>query len=474
MRKLFPLACLLAFAAAAAAVEMPGLFSNDMVLQRDQPIRLWGKGAPGEKIRAEFAGASAEAEADKDGAWELTLPAQKASAEGLELTVSGANALKFANVLVGDVWLCAGQSNMQYGLSAAIGGTEEIAASANPMLRLLWQPCDWSREPRREFKGKWAPCGPNTVRGFSAVAYFFGKEVAAKAKVPVGLIQAAWGGARVESFTSEKAFAAAEQFPYLRKFVSKEIADARAKSDAELRPDKQRLFTMVYNAMIHPLTPLAIKGVIWYQGEDNHYDGSGYADKLQVLAKCWRDAFREPEMPFYVIQIPPFRYGDDAPDVLPRLWRAQQRFAALDGHAAVVPASDCGDPEDIHPKEKRPLAARLAAMVLFREYGIGDAAAQAPTFAKATFAGGKAVIEFANANGLKTRDGGPVSHLEIAGADDEFVAATGKIVNDRLEVSAPAVKEPRRVRFGWDKLANPNLVNRAGVPALAFDTGKKK
>ena len=157
-----------------------------------------------------------------------------------------------------------------------------------------------------------------------------------------------------------------------------------------------------------------------------------------------------------------------------RVDHARHRFAALDGHAAVVPASDCGDPEDIHPKEKRPLAARLAAIVLFREYGIGDAAAQAPTFAKATFAGGKAVIEFANANGLKTRDGGPVSHLEIAGADDEFVAATGKIVNDRLEVSAPAVKEPRRVRFGWDKLANPNLVNRAGVPALAFDTGKKK
>lgn len=453
-----------------AAVETAPIFSDFMVLQRDTPVRVWGSARPGEAVKVVFGDASASATADAKGDWRAELAAQPASAEPATLTVSGDNTLTFGNVLVGDVWLCVGQSNMQWSLKDATGGAELVAAAENPAIRLYQVPRVWSRTPEKKLTAKWQLCTPDTAKNFSAIGYLFGRDIRKATGVPVGLVNISWGGCRVEAMSARESFA---RFPSLKKTaetVESQIADMNAKKDEELRLDKQRLPTALFNAMVHPLMPFAVKGMLWYQGEDNHYEGAIYTEKLKALAWSWRTGFETPKMPIYIVLLPPFRYNKEHPLRLPEFKAAQQRFAVGDPDSGFVTSTDCGLAEDIHPRDKVPLADRLAKLVLYKTYGIGNDEVFAPEFLRAMPKDGALEVEFLHANGLKTRDGQPVSDLMLAGEDGVFLPATGVIGNDRLLVRSDKVAKPVRLRFGWDQIANPNLVNRAGVPAATFDT----
>lgn len=457
----------------ALAVELPPFLSSAMVLQRDSVVPIWGRGRAGEAVSVQFAGQELKTTVGADGSWRVNLSPMPAAKDGRELLVKGDNDIRLDDVLVGDVWLCAGQSNMQWGLGGIIDGKEIVAASTNPQIRLLQIPRVWSREPQRSVPAQWRHCEPGSSGGFTAVGYLVGRDIQAAVDVPVGLVNISWGGCRVESMSSLESFRLIESLTAVAAKVEADVADMKAKADEALRKDKQRLPTALYNAMVHPLGPYAVKGMLWYQGEDNHYEGAIYGEKLKALAASWRRCFEQDAMPIYIVQIPPFVYGKEDPTRVPNFWRAQQRFAEDDPHAGFIVTTDCGEAEDIHPREKRPLAKRLADLVLYRSYGRGDDSVISPTFRECVVDGSRVVVSFHRPNGLKTRDGQAVSHLEIAGTDGVFHEATAEIVNDQLLVSSPAVSAPQRVRFGWHKLANPNLVNRVGVPVAPFDSDLK-
>jgi sialate O-acetylesterase len=455
---------------AALALELPPFLGSAMILQRDSVVPIWGRGRAGEAITVQFAGQEHKSTVAEDGSWRINLEPMPAASTGRDLVLRGDNEIRLSDVLVGDVWLCAGQSNMQWGLRSITGSGPIVAASANPRIRLLSIPTAWSREPQWSVKAQWRHCEPSSSGGFSAVGYLVGRDIEAAVAVPVGLINIAWGGCRVESMSSLESFRQFASLSEVAARVESEVAAMKRQADEELRKDKQRLSTALYNAMVHPLGPYAVKGMLWYQGEDNHYEGAIYGEKLKALAYSWRRCFEQENMPIYIVQIPPYKYGEEDPTRVPNFWRAQQRFAEEDRHAGFIVTTDCGLAEDIHPPEKRPLAKRLAQLVLYRTYGQGDDSSMSPTFRDCVFDGSRAVVDFHRPNGLKTRDGLPVSHVELAGADGVFHAAKAEIVDDRLVLSSHMVAAPQRVRFGWHKLANPNLVNRSGVPVAPFDS----
>lgn len=474
MKKQLIAAALTGAALALGAVETAPVFSDNMVLQRDTPIRVWGTGKSGEKVEVAFGGATVRGKVGGNGRWKLELPPAKASAAGAVLTVKGDDGTKtFRNVLVGDIWLCAGQSNMQWVLKNITGAAEVVAAADNPQIRLCQVPRVWSRTPMTTLDISWKVCTPETARGFSAVGYLTGARIQKATGVPVGLIDISWGGCRVEAMSTLESMKKFKTLEQTAKTVESQVADMMKKKDDELRKDKQRLPVALFNAMVHPLGPFAVKGMLWYQGEDNHSEGALYGEKLKALADTWRTNFANPDMPIYIVQLPPYKYGNEDSTRIPNFWAAQQRFAQTDRNAGFIVATDCGEENDIHPRNKIPLAERLANLVLFHTYGIGDDSAMAPTFRSAKRDGNRLIVEFDHANGLKTRDGKPVSHLMLAGKDNTFHPASGVIENGRLIVTSERVAEPQRLRFGWDKLANPNLVNSKGVPAAPFDTAVK-
>ena len=254
-----------------------------------------------------------------------------------------------------------------------------------------------------------------------------------------------------------------------RKELEKQFQDLDARSDRELRPDKQRLPGVLYSKMIRPLSPMAVRGVVWYQGEDNHADGMKYADKLQVLSETFRRSFSDPRLPFYVIQIPPYRYSLRDPQMLPRFWNAQMIWTKRDVNAEIIVSTDCGNYEDIHPRHKRVLAERLADTILFREYGTGGSSVLAPRFEKAEWRDGRIIVSFHNSNGLRSRDGKAITHLMIAESDRNFLKAEGWIQENALIIPVKKGMVPKWIRLGWDQFGNHNLVNCRGIPVLPFE-----
>ena len=384
----------------AAAVELPSVFGDHMLLQRDCAIRVWGKGRPGEKITVEFKGRSAGSIAGEDGKWAVELPACPASSEGAVLTVQGDHKLTFSDVLVGDVWLCAGQSNMEFELKRIVGADEIIGKAKKHTIRLFNIPHVWSRVPEFTVKAGWQTCSPESAASFSAVAYLTGTGIAEKADVPVGLVSIAWGGARIEAMCAAESFREASLEPAITQAFENGIRDYGKQQDCELRWDKQRLPSVIFNAMVHPITPYAVRGLLWYQGEDNHDEGMAYAEKLRGLAWTWRTYFQDAHMPIFVVQLPPWNYHGDIPDLLPRFWQAQYSFVERDPNAGIVITTDCGDSADIHPTDKVPLAKRLTNLVLYKEYGIGDDSALSPAVRFAERRDNIVHIELDHPNGL--------------------------------------------------------------------------
>ncbi len=449
-------------------LEMPSVFSDNMILQREKPVAIWGNGNPGETITVEFDGQKLVTTVRPDTNWRVFLAPMKANAKGRTLTVSGARKLTFQNVLVGDIWLCAGQSNMQLALHAVREG-KEAAASADRRIRLLQIPRSWSRKPVYNIEAVWNEATSQTAWYFSGFAYLFGRRLFQETGIPQGLVDISWGGTRIESMMDRHVIPHVQIRESVRKELENQFHDLDIRSDRELRPDKQRLPGVLYHKMIRPLSPMAVRGVIWYQGEDNHADGMNYADKLQVLAETFRRAFSDPRLPFYIIQIPPYQYSLRDPQLLPRFWKAQFFWTERDINAEIIVSTDCGNFKDIHPRHKRILAERLANTILFREYRKGNSSVLAPQFKEAVWRNNEIIVSFHNSNGLKTRDGKAITHLMISESDRNFLKTEGRIQDDTLIIPVKKGMVPNWIRLGWDQSGNHNLVNCRGIPVAPFE-----
>lgn len=490
---------LLLASVAQAAVKLPSVFTDHMVLQRDKPVPVWGKATPGEAVVVEFAGQKLSTQAGPDGKWMVELKAMPANAEPQVLKAGN---VSVQDVLVGEVWLASGQSNMEWEMAWKPDTQAEIATANQPQLRLLKIPKTIALSPQDDVPAAWARSTPESVGTFSAVGYHFGLRLQQELKVPVGIILSAWGGTRIEPWASlegleavpelkdlaastraqlpgsdayraanEKHLAAVEQWTQaVRDALAKKQAVPAMPQQPQALPHNQGSPTSLYNGMIHPLVPYAIRGSLWYQGESNHVEGFAYTDKTKALLASWRAAFRSPDLPFYFVQIAPFKYGEEAAETLPQFWQAQR--ACLDiPHTGMVVISDIGDANDIHPAHKKEVARRLSLWALAKDYGHSDIDPNGPFYASHTIEGASIRVKFSHAaGGLSSRDGKPLTHFEIGGSDGLFHPAVGKIEGDSVVLTAPQVPSPRRARFAWNKLAMPNLMNQDGLTACAFHT----
>ena len=361
---------------------------------------------------------------------------------------------------------------MYFRVKDAADGTEIAARQKNRSIRMLKIEPAWSREPRELLVKSWQTVRPDNAPMMGALPLLLAEELQRNLDVPVGIIDNSMSGTRIEVWTYPPAF---RSVPALRKtaeWAEAEIARMTSWPRGTYQGRLNRLPALVFNAMVWPVTPFQFRGVIWYQGEGNHTEGMLYAEKLRALTGGWRKLFHNPQLPFYIVQLPPFDYWGEDPGIIPELRRAQQCFVKTDRNAALVVTSDLGDPADIHPKDKRPLATRIAGVILAREFE-GNSAGFSPMAQRAIFKKEHVVVEFADPNGLKSRDGKPLNHLEIAGKDGIFHQAEGTIDHERLIIASPLVPEPVSVRFGWHKSANPNLVNRNGIPVAPFKFEKE-
>lgn len=418
-----------------ADVKLPTVLDSHMVLQRDAPVMIWGWADAGEKVAVTLGDATAEATADDAGKWQVKLPAMKADGKAHAITVVGNNTIELEDILVGDVWIGSGQSNMEWQLLGTDGATEAIAAADHPNVRLFHVPKVSKPEPQGNVVADWKVCTPENVPAFSAVLYYYGKKLHEEVDVPIGLINSSWGGSPIEPWT---------------------VTDGKGGG--------------MYNGMIAPLQPFAIKGAIWYQGETNvlQKNGLAYYDRMKALIDGWRGAW-DNDFPFYFVQIAPWS-GRYEPGQLPALWEGQVASLKIP-HTGMAVTTDLVDNiGDIHPRNKLDVGNRLARWALAKVHGQKDVVYSGPLFKSMSIDGDKVTLAFAHAAGLKSRDGEPLSEFQIAGENGEFVAAVAEIDGESVVVTAESVTAPKQVRFGWHKVANPNLVNGAGLPASPFQT----
>jgi len=437
---------------ARADVKLPKVIGSHMVLQRDRPLPIWGWADPGEEVTVKLDDATATAKADEQGNWKVVLPAVKADGKAHGMTVSGKNKIELDDILFGDVWIGSGQSNMEFHLGGSTGGKEAVAAANHPQVRLLHVEKVQAQQPAKDIvvagggkseKGQPAPaaetgpawklCTTQSVPNFSAVLYYFGQRLHKDIGVPVGLINSSWGGTRIEPWT---------------------VAEGKGGG--------------MYNGMIAPVKPFAIRGTIWYQGESNVGNGLAYAEKMKALIEGWRQVWGY-DFPFHFVQIAPF--AGYKPGSLPPLWEGQVASLKMPNTGMAVTTDLVENIRDIHPKNKFDVGNRLALWTLAKEYGKKGLVYSGPLYKSMKIEGNKIRLSFAHVGGgLKSRDGKPLSEFEIAGADGKFVAAEATIDGDTVIVKAKEVAAPTQAQFGWRNEANPNLTNKEGLPASPFQT----
>jgi sialate O-acetylesterase len=491
------LACLVG-QSARAAVKPHALISEGMVLQQGMKAPVWGSADDGEKVTVRFQGREASTTATS-GRWQVEFDDLKAGGP-FEMEISGTNTIKLENVYVGEVWVCSGQSNMEWSVKASADAQKTIAESKNPKLRLFTVPKRVATAPLHDVQAAWLECGPSTVPGFSAVAYFFGRDLQKARDVPVGLIHTSWGGTPAESWASKRAL---EAEPSLRgmaanfeqaldnvpQVVDKYIADlqkykeAFTKARAEHRdvPDlpkapQERTRNSwtpsgLYNGMIAPLLPYAVRGAIWYQGESNAGRAYQYRTLFQSMIKDWRTAWHQPEMPFLLVQLAPFTRirPEPAESDWAELREAQLLATQKLPKVGMAVITDVGDQADIHPKQKEPVGARLALAARALAYG-EQIVYSGPIYEGMTVEGNKAILSFRHVGGGLVAKGDPLVGFTICGPDRKFVKAEAAIRDDKVEVCSPDVEKPVAVRFGWANYPVVNLWNKEGLPASPFRT----
>ena len=499
---------LLAFSA-SAAVRLPHIFGNDMVLQQGAPVPVWGWADPSEKVTVAFAGQKKEAVAKADGTWQLKFDALKASDQPAVFKVTASNAIAFTNVVVGEVWFCSGQSNMEFTMHSVANAGEEIANAKFPMIRHFKAPKRFTPMPERDVTANWEVTTPESIGNQSAVAFLFGRRLHQALKVPVGLINCSWGGTRIEPWTPACGFADLPELEGIKTRVDTAnpktelhkktlgdyvsamqawIADAQKKTAAGealgAAPDfpqslifptgqgKHQEPTVLFNGMVAGLVPFAIRGAIWYQGCSNNGEGMLYLEKTKALVKGWRAVWGQGDFPYYLVQLAPYTYGGN-PKNLPGIWEAQAAVPAAIPNTGCTVINDIGNIKNIHPTNKQDVGLRMANQALARTYGMKDIRWEGPVYKSFSTENAKMRIAFDHAEGLKTRDGKAPTGFELCGPDGLYVQANAVIEGATVVLSAPTVTVPMAMRFAWDQTAEPNLVNGLGLPAGAFRCGNK-
>ncbi|MFC6998841.1 sialate O-acetylesterase [Rufibacter roseus] len=439
----------------ASAVTLPAIFSNHMVLQQNAEVTVWGWGKPGEPISVSGSWDNQEVKTSPGNLAQWSVKLKTPAAGGpYTLTVKGYNTIVIDDVLLGEVWLCSGQSNMEWSARAGIDNAQEHIAQANyPSIRFFSVAHSTSDVPQQDLKGQWVVCTPETMTDFSSVGYFFGRDLHQNLKVPVGLINSSWGGTPAEVWVNPNIIAA-------NPVLAKSAAQREEVAWCPVQPGK------AFNTMIAPLIPFRLAGALWYQGESNANAPEVYAQLLPTLIQNWRTQWQQ-EFPFYYVQIAPFTYGGT--EEWPRLAEAQFKTLQVPKTGMAV-IHDVGNTQDIHPRNKLDVGKRLAAIALNKTYGKEDIAHSGPLYRSMKVEGNKIRLYFDHTTGGLMTKGKELTHFEVAGADQKFVKANGKIEGNTVVVQAKDVKQPVAVRFGWENTATPNLFNKAGLPASSFRT----
>jgi len=482
--------------AARGDVTLGPIFRDGCVLQREKPLRIFGRAEPGENVTVSFRGQTVTATLSPSGYWLAILSPAPASPQPAELVVRGHNTVTVRDVLVGDVWLCSGQSNMEMTVERAARAGQEIAAAAHPLIRHFKIPHTVADHATRTADGQWLTCSPSTVADFSAVAYYFARTVQAEVPVPIGLINSSWGCTQIESWMSEPTLRAdpayaeilrrwqerLRDFPgaqadYERKLASwtaerlgaKQAGQsfARRKPTAPEGAGSRWQPAGIYNAMIAPLVPASIRGILWYQGEANAERFSEYRSLFPAMIRQWRADFAQGDLPFYFVQLANLERPRDATGEQ-WAWQRQAQSEALKLPATGMAVTiDIGEPTDIHPKNKQEVGRRLALLALSRSYGLSRVD-EGPTVESVTRDGATLRVTFRTAAGGLVASNPALSGFEIAGADGAYHTATALLDGKSVTLSATAVSKPTSVRYAWHNNPAVSLFDVQGLPAAPF------
>lgn len=502
MRFFLCFCALLCTLSTSAAVTLPDVLADNMVLQRDQEVAVWGRATPGERVRVLFMDQQLESTADEDGEWMVRLAPLAASSVPYNLTISGENTIVLKNILVGEVWLCSGQSNMQWRLLEADGGAEAIARANNPEIRLfnVSREVGFGREAGK--LATWQPAVGEATAEFSAVGYFFGLALYRRLGVPIGLINASYGGSQAEAWTPRQYLAddpdlaptidretrwAEERAQVSRKYEravqdwerarKRALADGDPEPRAPRVPDALRDYRIagsIYGNMVEPLIPYGIRGVAWYQGESNEERAEQYQRLLTTMIGAWRDRWQQGSMPFAIVQLPNYRKVSAEPEdsAWAHLRDRQRRVADSLLNTGLIVTIDIGAADDIHPTNKLPVGERLAQWALSEVYG-RETLAGGPVLRRVEYRPGEAIVYFDQVGeGLLLSEGDAPAEFALAGADGAWHWAEARLEGrTRVILSSAAVPEPVAVRYSFNSNPRrPNLTNATGIPAAPFRT----
>ena len=478
-----------------ADVKMPALFSDNMALQKDKIINVWGFASPGEKVTIDINGNHAECVTNENGRWQTELSPMEAGGP-YEMRIQGSNVIAIKNVLIGEVWLCSGQSNMEFKMSNSKGAGEEIAKADFPSLRLFMVKHNTTEDLQNDCEGEWIECTPETIGEYSAVAYYFAKNLMNNIDAPVGLIQSTRGGTPAEAWTSKEvldsdtAFTSVlerwqkilDDYPEALKeyernydsiYAAWQIDSAKAVNNdmappSALKPPKgpgdRNTPSGLYNSMIYPLAPYTLRGIIWYQGEANARRGYQYRKLFPAMINNWRTLWKE-DLPFYYVQLPNFARDKDTG------WRGVREAQLMTlkmPNTGMAVTIDIGDPRNLHPADKREVGYRLSLIALNKLYD-KDVCYSGPLYDSYRIEGSKFIIKFNHiAEGLMAKEGNELKGFMVAGDDSVFVPAKALIDHDRIIVWSDEIDQPVTIRYAWDDNPDCNLYNTAKLPASPF------
>lgn len=487
----------------AAEIRMPAVFASNMVLQRGIDVPVWGWETPGEEVTVNFNGQSVQAVADTDGKWDITFASMNAGGP-YDMTITGNDTIVLGNVMVGEVWVCSGQSNMEMRVRHIRNAKEEVGSAYHPNIRLFQMKNSLDPEPQEDCVGTWEVCRPSTVGGFSAAGYFFGRKLHEELDVPIGLIHASWGGTTIETWMSPGAVNRSEDYRQLLERWESTLAEnpdeiiefyhkcekweedihhaiygGKPFPDTFGEPPARdiklircpHMPSWVNNAMIAPLVPYAIRGAIWYQGESNSGRAYQYRSLFPDMIEDWRAHWGQGDFPFIYVQLANFKNREDRPSesAWAELREAQLLTLAVPNTAMAV-AIDVGEADDVHPRNKQDVGLRLALGALGTVYG-KDIVSSGPLYDSMSVEGSRIRLRFTDTgSGMMAKENGSLSGFAIASADKKFVWADAKIDGEEIVVWSGQAENPIAVRYGWANNPDCNLYNKEGLPASPFRT----
>jgi sialate O-acetylesterase len=485
-----------AILAGKSQVKLPALVGNNMVLQQNSKVNLWGWASPNEKIDIQLGwqDSNVEITAKPDGTWKTIVNTPQASEKEYTITITATNKIALKNILIGEVWICSGQSNMYFPVgkeegtwkTGVLNYEEEIKNATYPNIRIFTVLTKASQKPLDDVTGSWATCSPNNVKTFSAVAYFFGRDLFQNLKIPIGLISSSWGGTKAEAWTSQKVLEENPDFlsiletdakneklyqekleSYYSSLKKERIINSNDLTKSELKkPKKEENKTsyVLYNAMLHPLVNYTIKGAIWYQGESNAEQAYLYRSLFPAMVKNWRSDWNQGDFPFYYVQIAPHKSQN------PEIREAQLFSLKNIPNSGMVVTTDVGNATNIHPIDKQTVGQRLALFARAKTYNENELVYSGPIYNHMKIKKDRIQLFFDYADSGLVKKGDNLKEFEIAGEDQVFYPADAKIDGKIVVVSSAKVKNPVAVRFAWKAIPEPNLFNKENLPASPFRT----